>query len=413
MTEPRRRRRSSIAGRIGVVLLLTLLGIVVGWRGVVDHLARSSPVQALAWAPTQPEALVARIGTSVTSAPDNREQTDLALALLAASPLDGRGFRGLAVALERAGNLAAAATAYRQAAVRAPRDVPTQVWLANAAIAAGRLPEALGRIDRILRVEPELMPHMRPVLEAAARSDDAWPMLADLLTARPPWRSALLEHFSRFGDNSAGLAPLFLRLQASGAGLDEPELRAWLDRLVRDRHYAAAYQLWARALPEDRRQSLDNVFNGEFAWPASGLGFDWRFDRVPGARIERAERWDKPDDSALRIAFHDHRVPFEHVRQLLFLGAGDYVLSGEAMTDGLRSERGLVWALRCADGGTRLAESEALRKRQPWRPFRVAFHVPDSGCGAQWLSLRLPARIAAEQQIGGVAWFDNVAVAPR
>jgi len=36
--------------------------------------------------------------------------------------------------------------------------------------------------------------------------------------------------------------------------------------------------------------------------------------------------------------------------------------------------------------------------------------VPASGCAGQWLSLRLPARIPAEQRIGGSAWFDELSV---
>jgi len=36
--------------------------------------------------------------------------------------------------------------------------------------------------------------------------------------------------------------------------------------------------------------------------------------------------------------------------------------------------------------------------------------VPGDKCGGQWLQLRLPARIPAEQRIGGVVWFDDLKI---
>jgi hypothetical protein len=36
--------------------------------------------------------------------------------------------------------------------------------------------------------------------------------------------------------------------------------------------------------------------------------------------------------------------------------------------------------------------------------------VPATDCAGQWLMLVSPARIAAEQRIGGRAWFDDLHV---
>ena len=48
----------------------------------------------------------------------------------------------------------------------------------------------------------------------------------------------------------------------------------------------------------------------------------------------------------------------------------------------------------------------------PWRTHAVAFDVP-ADCPAQWLTLELDARIAAETQAMGTAWFDDVEVVSR
>jgi len=40
----------------------------------------------------------------------------------------------------------------------------------------------------------------------------------------------------------------------------------------------------------------------------------------------------------------------------------------------------------------------------------VQFEVPTDKCGGQWLELQLPARIPAEQRIGGLVWFDDLKI---
>jgi hypothetical protein len=99
------------------------------------------------------------------------------------------------------------------------------------------------------------------------------------------------------------------------------------------------------------------------------------------------------------------------VRQLLLLPPGTgYQLQWRSRLDGLQVARGLRWTLTCADGpaGTILA-SEPLAGYSPWRQHAAAFDVPPD-CPAQWLILELDARIAAETQAMGTAWFDDVEV---
>ena len=101
---------------------------------------------------------------------------------------------------------------------------------------------------------------------------------------------------------------------------------------------------------------------------------------------------------------------FKHVRQLLALPPGKYHLSGRVRLDDLRSERGLVWTLTCTEGGRVLAETEPMSGHRGWSPFGLDLVVPEQACGGQWLTLRIPARIPAEQLIGGAAWFDDLQI---
>ncbi|MBW8366841.1 MAG: hypothetical protein K0M70_03155 [Arenimonas sp.] len=69
-----------------------------------------------------------------------------------------------------------------------------------------------------------------------------------------------------------------------------------------------------------------------------------------------------------------------------------------------------MWTVTCASGGAALGETPPLRGNGPWRAFEAQFEVPAQDCAAQWLVLRLPARIPAEQRIGGQAWFDAIKI---
>ena len=187
-------------------------------------------------------------------------------------------------------------------------------------------------------------------------------------------------------------------------------MRRWLERLIHDRQWGSAYLTWVAQLPSEKQATIGNVFNGGFDWEPSNNGFGWRFERVAGARIDRAETAGASNTYALRVAFEDQRVPFRNVRQLTALQAGSYRLDGRVRLDSLRTERGLVWSVRCAESGKELARSEPFAGNSPWRPFDVRFEVPTDNCGGQWLELQLPARIPAEQRIGGLVWFDDLKI---
>jgi hypothetical protein len=74
----------------------------------------------------------------------------------------------------------------------------------------------------------------------------------------------------------------------------------------------------------------------------------------------------------------------------------------------LRTERGLVWQISCAESGRTLAETHRVTGTAPWTDLEVKFSVPSSSdCHAQWLKLIIPARTASETEIEGDVWFQN------
>ena len=76
----------------------------------------------------------------------------------------------------------------------------------------------------------------------------------------------------------------------------------------------------------------------------------------------------------------------------------------------LRTERGLVWQISCAESRSVLAETNPLTGTVPWTDLKVKFSVPASDCKAQWLKLIIPARTASESEIEGEVWFKSFRV---
>lgn len=401
-------RRWLPALAIGIALL------VVGWRvltlGLADHYASSDPDRALYWRPDHPEALL-RFAEREAQDGDLEAAERAARRALAVDPLDGRAFRVLGHLRDRAGRPEEAIRFFELAIARTPRDLAAQARLADHHLAQGDFPNALARLDTMMRVSPDLIPKLVPPLTALAGHPVAAESFADRLARMPPWRVRVMREIIKAAPESLAVAPLLDTLRQRSGGLTETELAAWVDRLVADGHVGKAYLTWVALLPEEKRQRLGNVYNGGFeAVPGQG-GFDWRFGRVRGARIDRMHEPGATGSYALRIAFEDRRVPFAHVSQMLALPPGKYGLSGRVRPDQLRTERGLSWQLACI-GGHRgeLLATDPVRGNGPWRDFTAEFEIPGEGCEGQWLRLRHTARIEAEQRIGGRVWFDDIRI---
>ena len=396
------------------VLASSIIGLLLftAWRalslGLADHYAQSNPGRALWWRPDHPSALLQMAHELAARNPGRARQ--LAEAALAADPREGRANRILGQIAERAGDMPSSIRLHETASKLAPRDLPSHVWLERHYLATGKIDLALEQIDLMLRIEPETQPRQFAIMLAMAELPAAQSALARLLSRRPPWRAGFVSYLSREATDSRAVAPLVSKLRAQPGGLQDSELAEWIERLSRDHRWGEGYLVWVGSLTPAQQLQLDNVFNGGFEQEPSNNGFDWRFQHVSGASIERLPDGGANGNLALRVSFEDRRIPFNHVQQLLALAPGRYRLAGRARAEGLRSERGLVWRVICASDGRQIASTDPLMGHSPWRKFETDFEVPAQNCGGQWLQLAVPARIPAEQRIGGRAWFDEVRI---
>lgn len=406
-------------GRVGVStaagLLLTAVLALLAWRvltlGLADHFAASDPARSMAWRPGHPEAAIALAEQAAARDAKGEASARLARSALRSDPLDGRGYRLLAQQADAAGHKAEAARLYFLAAATSPRDIPSQVWLANHFLAKGNAGRAMAHMDFLMKSSPQTTASLYPALLAMAATPAAHPALVERLVAQPRWRTGVMAYLLRNASQLDSLALLVETLRKSPGGLSEGERDLWLTRLTQEERWGKAYLTWVSQLPPEKLSGLRSIHNGGFEDVPDESVFDWHFRHVPGALIERVAGEGVSGQKALRIRFADRRVPFNHVRQLLALAPGPYVLRWRARPEGLLAVKGLSWSLDCAGKGRRiLLETEPLRGDGPWQEFSAYFQVPEEGCGGQWLSLKLSAKGAGEQHVAGTAWFDDVRV---
>jgi hypothetical protein len=269
-------------------------------------------------------------------------------------------------------------------------------------------------MDAILRVSPDLLTQLYPVLASFTISPQAFAALTNFLAIVPPWRGAFLRELSARLPDGARLIEVYAALSDKGSPAETDELAPFLSRLIQDGKFDAALAAWRARLPPDQRAAAAAPFNRDFELPLDGLAFNWLIESVPGADVRIVSGPETGQKRALRIQFSGARVKFQNVKQLMVLAPGAYAFGGRVKAEELQSSRGLRWRIFCAEGGaSTLAETPLVSGTRPWTEFTSEFEVPASGCRAQWLQLELPARIATEFKIEGQVWYQFLRVARR
>lgn len=390
-------------------LVLTALALSLVWlllmRGYADYLARPAPDRALALNAGQPVALVLKAEQALAETRLDEAET-LAIRALSRQPFEGTALRILGAVAEQRGDRSRAMALMRLAVATTPRESAAQFWLAINALIDKDLDGALQRLDRLLRFEPATYRDVFPILATIALNPIGVDPLSTYLAADAPWRAGFLSGLVAQADSSADVARLFRAIAKAGGQISEAELDSLANRLLTRRDWPRLRKLMLARAPDSTTRLLqDGGFDGAMRGPILG----WSVGKVPGADVLMAEPSDD-GNRALRLLFHDRRVPFRHVSQILLLRPGRYQLSGRARLDNLRAALGLGWNLGCIESNASLGKSERLLGSSNWREFSFAFVVPEADCGAQLLQLVLDARIAAEQQVAGEAWFDDMQI---
>jgi hypothetical protein len=408
------RSRKWLATTVGVLAFfaLALVAVFIVADTAGHNLAISDPEGALliaAWEPVALDELAERQLTNGSGEPSSVE--DLARRALLSDPFDSRALSLLGLGAERNGDLARAEALMSLAAARSWRNPAPHVWLFAQAIRRGKFEEALTQADGLLRVYPQYAETIFPVLTVFGTDPKALAALEGALAANPPWRRSFLVG-GVIGVNDRLMTQLYQSLIHGRQPPTADEMKSYLDRLILVGRFEEAYRDW-RATRSPAEAPVRYLYNGNFEAPLDGLPFNWVFDSISGAEIQITEAPDRGNSRALRIQFSGARAKLGRVGQLLMLAPGSYDLELAVKSSSLRTERGPVWQISCAESRVLLAETKPVTGTTPWTDLKIRFSVPSSGCNAQWLQLIIPARTASESEIEGEVWFQSFRITPE
>lgn len=249
----------------------------------------------------------------------------------------------------------------------------------------------------------------RPALWALMAAPETQELLLSKIDADALWLDTALATLDG-KIPAAAVQPFISRAQELDL-LKPATTLALIDRLKREKSWIDAYSLWASY----RRNVTPGLYNGSFDRALLRRGFDWEWVTQPsnkqGFRIDQLPASPKAGLMLELDLTGRGTLPTPIIGQTLFLPGRNYVLRGSYMTDRLLSKEGLVWALRCADGGERWAQTTALQETQrQWRAIDLEFSPPPDCGAAVQLRLETSAPWEARAGITGKVFFDDFSI---
>lgn len=285
------------------------------------------------------------------------------------------------------------------------RDLATQLWLIEAAVAANDGPRALGHFDAALRTSSVAPRILFPILSRATEEPELLPEITRLLARRPSWGTPFLYAAVNDAPSSQNLLAMVEGLKRSGYPVDAAILQNLVKRTIRDNRYDLARKAYVLAGGKSAKVG-QTVSNGDFTATPALLPFDWALINSAGIV---ADRMPMADGNVRFVVRAEGAAGGIAVQQLLLLSPGQYRLETLA-GDVPEAARGSIgWRVACAPDYT----PQLLNMTLPGRAGRTVrvgsnFSVP-ANCPAQFLSLVAANAVDTEPF---ETWVDAVSVSP-
>jgi tetratricopeptide (TPR) repeat protein len=392
------------------------IAAVLAWRivtgNLADHYAQETDSAAihaaLNWRTDQPKAL---LHSGIASANDNAAQARETLKLaVRENPTEGRALAAIGLLDQGRKHEAQAEKAMKMADELSPQRTDVQSTLARYWMQRGDVGRALAHLDAVLRHSSADAPQYYPLILKLAEIPAYDAAFTTLLKSPLKWWSSFFVYASQNAAQADTVRMLYHLAQKSPNQLPEDVLQHYILRLQKEGAWMEAYFAWMNRLSKDQLAQMGNLYNGGFELPLSQIGFDWIATKTPQALIETASTYGITGNRALHVSFNGQRIQFRHLAQYLVLAPGAYRFHGRVRPDGLQTERGIQWAIRCLENDQPLTTSERFTGTDQWHHFSSQFTVPDGACAAQRLRLELVGQAALDFEVTGGIWFDDLAV---
>jgi hypothetical protein len=394
---------------IAIVSGALLLAVLIVQNGIAGVARFKAPETALQWASGDARALAGAAELALTADADaagRARAADLARAAIRRDPTLGTPFRVLGFVADAQGNRAGAKALIEHAALLSSRDLPTQLWLIDAAVARTDMTGALRHFDIALRTSTLAPAILFPVLGKALSEPDVVDALAGTLAKRPRWRDQFLADAIDKSPALEGLVRLSEQLAVRRHPLDAAQAQQLLTRLTEARAFALLARMRPAILPPAQRQAL--LLDPSFDAETEAFPFGWTLFDTSGLSARRVAA---PDGSKrLRLAFRaETGRGGELLRQSLFLKPGSYRLIWSGGHDAADRLGAPVWSVTCPDTSPRSLLNADMMPTDGTTRGQSDFVVP-TGCPGQWLQLAARANTSPQ---GLEGWIDRVAIIRR
>lgn len=267
------------------------------------------------------------------------------------------------------------------------RDLGTQLWLIEDAVARGDKKQALYHYDIALRTTPSSFSLLLPTLVGALDDPQVRSGLVPYLRSNPDWLSAFLSEAINSGVNIANVADVIAKAGGLSDREDYRNLSNVLLANLADKNQFPAYRQYYLSLKGSSAATLESVgldkFNVGLPYRSAG----WQMADNPGIGATFTP-FDRSGKSTL-MAFAGSGERGELMRKLLFLAPGSYKFSASYDAVNGNPDSDIRWEMQClsADGNRTNWFTEAP-VRKGASSAAVDFDVT-ADCRYQLLTLQL------------------------
>ncbi len=269
------------------------------------------------------------------------------------------------------------------------RSLPTRLWLIQDAVDHGDVTGALRDFDIALRTTTDAQPILFPVLAKASSDARLTIQLARTFDKASDWRLMFFEWTLANDVDPRPIANVVARMRDRQFVVANGVDQRLIERLVGAGEFDAA-----RSLNRNFGHQSTGVADPNFGDEGARYPFGWEL--VSNGSIG-AQRTLIGSSTALGYSA-ETASGGQVAAQLLTLSPGPYALVAKTASNGTGAVP--YWSASCAEAG-----SEIARLDQPLAANASAetdFTVP-SGCGAQWLTLRIRPAPNSNTQAGAIA----------
>ncbi len=388
---------------------LALVAAALGYASVVHSLAYVSeardPARAHALASGDGRITAALAAKSFGEKPDgdiHSSSARLARLALRQDPTAVDAVATLGFQAQLRGDTKQARRLFVYAEGLSRRNLSSQLWIIENAVASGDVSSALLHYDIALRTSNRAPDLLFPVLGTAIAEPDVRRYLAIILRKNPIWANDFVGFVAAGGVESKAVVQLFASLHGTGVNVSPEASSFIINRLISDNAIIDAWRYYALIRGRvDRRMSRDPRFLSNLSTPSV---FDWvtTNDASIVTSIQHGQQG----------GFFDFTVPSGTggliLQQRQLLPPGAYRLEGRSSGIEQADHSLPYWALTCSNG-IELARVIVPRSTENAGRFVGSFNVPTN---CQMQTLALFAR-SSDTVSGATGQINSIRLLPR